>query len=34
MLATFLPEEAGMLVEQLIVGEELVTVVARFTTPA
>ena len=34
MLATLLPEKAGVLVEQIIVGEDVVTVVARLTTPA
>lgn len=34
MLATLLPEWPGVLVEQIIVGEDLVTVVARLTTPA
>lgn len=34
MLASLLPEEAGVLVEQLIVGEDVVTIVARLTTPA
>ena len=34
MLVTLLPEDSGVLVEQLIVGEDVVTVVARLTTPA
>jgi transposase len=34
MLATLLQEEAGVLVEQIIAGEDVVTVVARLTTPA
>lgn len=34
MLATLLPEELGVLVEQIIVGEDVVTMVARLTIPA
>src|SRR5689334_17380418 len=34
MLATLLPEGAGVHVEQIIVGEDIVTVVARLSTPA
>ena len=34
MLATLLPEWPSVLVEQIIVGEDLVTVVARLTMPA
>jgi hypothetical protein len=34
MLATLLSEGFGVLVEQIIVGEDVMTVVARLTTPA
>lgn len=34
MRATLLPEWPGVLVEQIIMGEDMVTVVARLTMPA